>query len=154
MKNYINGNDLEDIFNTEITNAVNVFWPFPDRKASTTVNQPDRNGQQIDLQAPTFDPRTFTLNCCMSSGSISSLGTLYWGLFQLIKVKGFYSLYNDYVDMTLQVFFTKQQNLTSPYHNSKGGISIKFDLIFGEGNPFANIPVVFLVDDQNRFLVP
>ncbi|MEO7016270.1 MAG: hypothetical protein ABI067_06975 [Leifsonia sp.] len=154
MQYLINGSNLETIYGIKITNAVVPFFAFPERKASTQNNFPDQNGIQVDLTNPTFSARIFTFNCVQSSDTIANLTNTYFALFTLLKIQGTYSIYNDFVNMAVYAFYQKQANLTPPFRNSKGGVSIKFDLIFGETDPFANIPNLFLVDDQNRFLTP
>lgn len=154
MDYIINGSSLRDIYNTESTNAVPLFWPMPDKKQSVRVDLPDMNGVKIDTESPRFSARQFTLSCVMSGLTILEVKNTWFGLFSLLRIGGLYSMYNDYVDMTIYVTYSKQQNLTAPYQNSNGGLSIRFDLLFEESDPFINIPNVFLVDESNRFLVP
>lgn len=154
MKYLINGSDLKTIYGIDITNAISPFFAFPDRKASVQNDFPDENGLDIDLTVPTFSARTFTFNCVCSGSNMDDLKSKYFGLFTLLKIQGSYSVYSDWVNMSVYAYYQKQANLGIPYKNSEGGISIKFDLTFGETDPFINIPNVFLVDDQNRFLVP
>jgi hypothetical protein len=154
MRYLINGSDLQAVYGIQITNAVPPFLAFPDRKASTQNDFPDESGLQVDLTNPTFSARTFTFNCLQSAATIADLTNSYFALFTLLKIQGTYSIFNDYLNLTVYAFYQKQANLTQPYKNSQGGISIKFDLTFGETDPFANIPNIVLVDEQSRFLTP
>lgn len=154
MQYKINGSDLEVIYGIKITNAVVPFMAFPDRKASVQHDFPEVDGIDIDLAQPTFSARTFTFNCLQSADTMAELKNAYFALFNLLKIQGTYSIFCDFVNMSIFAFYQKQANLSAPFENSDGGISIRYDLTFGETNPFANIPNVFLIDDQNRFLVP
>jgi hypothetical protein len=155
MQYTINSVDLKTTYGIDIKNGVNAFLAMPDRKASVQHDFPEENGIDIDLTEPTFSARTFTFNCIQSSSTVADLQTKYWALFNLLKIAGSYAIYNDFLAATLQVYYQKQANLSNIQKNSQGGYSITYDLIFGESDPFAqNIPNVFLVDDQNRFLVP
>lgn len=154
MQYLINGTDLKEIYGIDITNSIPPFFAFPDRKASVQNDFPDENGLQIDLDSPTFSARTFTFHCVQSAATINDLKNVYFALFTLLKIQGTYSIFCDFVNMSVYAFYQKQQGLTSPFKNSLNGWSIQYDLIFGETDPFANIPSVFLVDEQNRFLTP
>jgi hypothetical protein len=154
MENYINGIGLRATFGTIVTNGVNVFYQMPELKPSVTTDFQDSNGVDTDLADKHFTSRTFVLNCTLEADNIADFNLKFWGLFGLLKINGVYSLYNDFYNMTLNVFYQKQISPSGLYQTSSGGIGQQFQLQFTEGDPFLNIPVVELVDDLNRVLVP
>lgn len=153
MTNILNGNDLYSTYGLTITNVVPALLALPDRKASVSHDFPEENGISIDLTNPAFSARTFTFNCILQADTVGDLKNRYQGLFTLLKIAGTYQFYNSFLDMTVYLFYQKQSNLTS-VNRTASGFAIKFDLQFGETDPDANLPDVYLVDDQNRFIVP
>lgn len=154
MENYLNGIGLQATFNTIVTNGVAVFYQMPSLKDSVTTNFQDTDGTDTDLDDKKFESRTFTLNCVLTAQTIDDFNTKFWGLFSILKINGVYTLYNDYYNVTLNVFYQKQISPSALYRTPTHGFAQQFQLQFGEGDPFSNIPVIELVDDLNRVLVP
>lgn len=154
MKYFFNAYDIKKDFGIDITNSVNPLLQMPDRKTSITNDMEDENGQDIDLMSPKFSSRSFPFNCTLTADTIEDFKNKYFGLFQLLKIAGVYSVYNDFLDMTVFLFFQKQTNISNMYRTSNSGYGITFVLNFGEGNPFDNIPLVALIDDVGSILIP
>lgn len=154
MKNIVNGITLEDTFNTVVPNSVKLFMALPDRKTSVSNDWEDENGLDIDLTNPTFEARTFQFQCVTRGATMEELKANYFALFTLLKISGQYTWYNDFVNMTIYVYFQKQTSMDNVYKDGNGGLAINHTLQFGETDPTLNLPNVYLVDDQNRFLVP
>lgn len=153
MKYFFNAYDIKRYFNTEILNATSEYMQLPERKKSVTNNFEDENGQDIDLVAPKFDARVFNFNCVTKGETIPIFKEKYFALFNLLKIDGRYSVYNDFLDMTLFLFFVKQTNVSNMYKTAEG-FAMTHTLVFGETNPFDNIPMVTLVDDEFNVLIP
>jgi hypothetical protein len=154
MVTILNGYDLKTTFNCVFENAVNVMWGFAQRKASLKNSFANKNGDDIDLVNPKMEARNFIFNCVVSGKDMAELKNNYFALYPILKGGNVYSLYNDVADMTMSIYYQKQSGLTSPYRNSENGYSVRFQLEFDETDPDLNIPNIYLVDDQNRFLVP
>lgn len=154
MENYLNGIGMQAEFNTIVTNGVAVFYQMPTLKDSVSTNFQDTDGTDTDLDSKTFESRTFTLNCVLTAASIAEFNAKFWGLFSVLKINGVYTLYNDFYNLTLFIFYQKQLSPSALYRTEGGGYAQQFQLQFSEGDPFLNIPVIELVDDLNRVLVP
>lgn len=153
MNYIVSGINLKEIFGVSIKNGVNAMLALPDRKQSLSHDFPEEDGIDIDLSNPTFSARDFTFNCILEGDTVEELTSRYLGLFTLLKQEGTYSIYNDFINITINVFYQKQGNL-SDIQRTSAGYAITFDLTFGEADPNTNLPTVYLVDDLNRFLVP
>lgn len=151
----INGYDLEDIFDTIVTNGVKPFLALPTAKPPLSHDFPNENGQDIDTAStPTFAARTFTFNCVTSGDDMESLKANYLGLFSLLRQPGLKTYFDDVVNMSINIIYQQQSAMDDLYDNSNGGLSVKYSLQFTEADPDDNIPTIILVDDQNRVLVP
>lgn len=155
MRYILNGYDLEQIFGIIIDKGIMQLLAFPERKDSVNHDFPDQNGIDIDLTAPRFKARSFTFDCTMYGEDFEDVKNKNYALFNILRIQGAYQLYNDFLNQTFYIYYIKQTpKSTGIYAASKGGVAIDFQLVFGETDPFGNIPTVLLVDDLNRFLVP
>lgn len=150
----LNGVDLEATFGVVIKNVVNALMALPDRKPSLSHDFPDENGLDVDLSNPTFVARDFTFNCVLTADTVENLKNQYFAFFTLLKQQGSYQLYNDFLDMTIDIYYQKQANLSGIQAITNNGYAVTFDLNFSETDSDLNIPIIYLVDEQNRFLVP
>ncbi len=154
MNYYLNGSDVKTQYGMDISNGVNMLMQLPTRKQSISNDFEDQNGLDIDLAVPKFSARQFIFECLITAPTISALQQFYFGLFSALKAGETYSLYNDYLQMTVNIYYIKQTNLGNIYRTSKAGYGIKFQLNFGERDALSNIPIVVLVDDEYNVLVP
>lgn len=150
----LNGFNLKEIFDVITDLKPNPLMAFPGRKDSTKNDFLEQNGLDIDLSAPFFSARTFVYSCICSGATIDELKQNYWGFFKLLSTSGASQLYDDVINMLAYVYYVNQSNLGIIQANNKGGYSIPFDIQFGETDPTQNVPTIYLVDGQNRFLVP
>lgn len=154
MISIINGYDLKASFNTEITKVIKPVLAWPERKDSLQHDFPEENGIDKDLSTPAFSARTFDFDMITRGATIDELKANYFGLYTVLKVLGQYTFYNDFVDEQLLLYYIKQNNLSDLFREGEIGIAMTYTLTFGELSPVTNIVDYFLVDDQNRFLVP
>lgn len=154
MKYYINGYDLQATFGVLITNGTNAFMQLPERKPSVQNDFQNQNGIDIDLFEPKFAARTFVFNCVITAPTIEAFKSQYFGLFQLLKQQDEYTVFNDWLNMMIYLYFEKQTNISNMYSTPGGGFGMMFSLQFGETDPFGNLPIVELVDDLYNILVP
>lgn len=150
----LNGKDLFGVFGTTVQKGSGSFIAFPERKGSLQHNWNDEDGLDIDLVSPKFEARDFRLQCTLISNDRSDFWTKYNGLFTELSTMGTHSLYISDLDKTYAIFYKNQSNLkklTRLEGDMKIGVS--FDLIFGETDPMDNIEAVYLVDDQDRYLI-
>ena len=153
MKTYWNGVDIKERFNISITNAGNAFQQLPQLKEKVTTKYTSENGFRTDLNKPTYEARTFLFECFIEAETVKELIAKYWAFFSLINVGEKSSLYNDFVDETIYIFYQKQNNLSQIF-KSNHGFAQTWQLQCSETNPFDNIPIVLLVDDAYNVLVP
>lgn len=150
----ISGYDLKNDFGLTITGGIPSFLAFPKRKASVQHDWPEVDGIDIDLSEPTFEARQFTLSVVLSANSRADFKNKYYGLFTLLKQEGILQLYFSDIDQTFYVYFNEQQNvkkLAKKINTDKVGI--QFDLVFGEINPEDNIEDVYIITENDEFLI-
>lgn len=153
MKTFFNGVDIKAQLNIDATNAGNMFQQMPELKDKVTVKYTSENGYRTDLVNPTYEARTFSLDFVIEAETVEDLIYNYWQLFYIFKVNERMPVYNDYVNMTIFVYYKKQNSL-SPIYKTAFGVAQTFQLQFNETDPFENIPIVTLVDDAFNVLVP
>lgn len=153
MKYFLNGVDIEATYGCVITNGMDMFFQLPGRKDSVDNDFEDEDGEDIDLTAPKFKARPFGFNCTIDSTGPSDFKTKFFGMFAILKQQDTYTLYNDFFDMTLNLYYIDQTNPSGMYKTEKG-IAMSFTLNFGETDPFGNMPIVELIDDLGNVLVP
>lgn len=150
----LNGKDLFGVFGVTVQSGSGTFLSFPERKGSLQHNWSDQDGLDIDLSAPRFEARDFRLQCTLITNSRSDFWTKYNGLFTELSAMGTHQLYVEDLDKTYTLYYKNQTNLkklTRLANNMLIGVS--FDLVFGETDPMDNIEAVYLVDDQDRYLI-
>ncbi|TAE81917.1 MAG: hypothetical protein EAY81_09410 [Bacteroidetes bacterium] len=156
----LNNKDFKGIFGIDVTTGSNTFLAFPKRKESLNKNWAELNGLEIDLQEPFFESREFKLNCCLNVvnlGNATAAKTEYWnkynGLFTELSGLGTHQLFVEDLGKTFYVYYKEQSNFQKLTSFSSGKIAVTFDLVFGETNPSDNMDAVYLVDEQDRYLI-
>lgn len=150
----LNGKDLFGVFGTTVQSGSGSFLSFPERKGSLQHNWSDQDGLDIDLTSPKFEARDFRLQCTLISDARDDFWNKYNGLFTELSTMGTHQLYVEDLDKTYTLFYKSQTNLKKLTRlNSTSQIGVSFDLIFGETDPMDNIEAVYLVDDQDRYLI-
>ncbi|MCZ4244983.1 hypothetical protein [Pedobacter punctiformis] len=161
MGSKLNNKDLESVFGVIIeSDGLNEFLAFPKRKDSLNHNWPEVNGKDIDLSNPTFEARKFTLKCVLTAlGSTDQIRndnfwSQYNGLFTELSGVGTHEIYLASIDKTFIAYYVDQQSVSKITHvDQEKKLIIKFDIIFQESDPFANIQKVYLVDQDDTFLI-
>ncbi|MEO7212661.1 hypothetical protein [Mucilaginibacter sp.] len=148
----LNGYDLKEMFGLVISNGSDTFLAYPKRKDSLQNNWPEQDGIDKDLTDPHFEARDFKLSCALIAEGREDFKTRYDALFTLLSGQGSKELYIADIDRAYHVYYKEQVNLTKLTQLNRESCGVKFDLVFAETNPFDNIPAVYLVDDQDRFL--
>lgn len=126
---------------------------WPDRKPSLENDRQDQNGIEIDLDDPKFSSREFILKCAIHATSRADFKTKYNGFRTALFSQDVHSLYSYDHDETYKVFYKKQSNFRSFDNINSDNVWCTFDVILGETNPSENMTDVYLVDDQDRFLI-
>lgn len=155
MRKFINGKDLELNYGLVISNGTNMLMQLPDRKDSQISNDfLDENGLNIVLFDARFAARTFTFDCTLTADNVEDFKIKYFGLFRLLIVNDTYTYFDEWLNMTVNIYYQKQLTPSQMYKTQSGGVGMTFQLQFGERNPFDNIPYVELADDGFNVLVP
>jgi len=159
MVNKINNKDFKTVFSTIVlAGGLDDFFAWPKRKESLSHNFPEVNGLDVDLTQPRFEARQFKLSCVLEAhGDTEDLAkanfwNLWNGLFTEISATGVHDLYLGSLNKSFSVYYINQQNVSKMSYEGKR-IVVSFDLIFGETDPNSNIPKVFLVDHNDRYLI-
>lgn len=160
IKYKLNNKDFKAVFGIDVSIGSGSFLAFPKRKDSLSKNWAEVNGLDIDLDEPFFEAREFKLNCCLNIvnlGNPQAATTDFWnkynGLFTELSGMGTHQLYIDDLGKTFYVYYKEQGNISKITPISSGKIAVTFDLIFAEVSPTANISAVYLVDEQDRYLI-
>lgn len=155
----INNKNLAALFGTFISkDGYDDFIAFPARKESLKKNWADQNGQQVDLANPYFEPRRFKLSCMLralgatAAEKKENFWNQYNALFTELSLPGSIDLYIEPLGKTFTVFYVDQSGIDKKGIEAKR-MFITFDLIFEETDPSVNIPKVFLVDENDNFLI-
>lgn len=156
----INGKGFESVFGVIVTkDAANdrvsedSFMQWSDRKESLRVDRQDRNGDLIDLSEPKFESREFILTCHLKATDRADFFTKYEAFRTEFYSADTHQLYIQDHNRTYQVYYKKQANFKSLSNINNDGIWCRFEIILGERNPFDNQLPIFLVDDQDRYLI-
>ena len=159
MASKLNNKDIRALFGLYIErDGYDDFLSFPKRKESLKKNWADQNGQQVDLSEPFFEPRQFRLKCVLKAigNTIQEKKENFWNqynaLFTELKQPGSLDLYIEALGKTFTLFYVDQANVDKKGIETKR-MFITFDLIFEETDPSINIPDVFLVDENDNFLI-
>ncbi len=153
MSYTLNGKDLETLFGVTVTDGSDTFLAFPKRKKSLSHNYQDKNGIDIDLSEPYFEARPFKLSCALVADSRVLFWEKYNGLFTELSLPGILDLYISDLDKTFNIYYEDQQNVGKITALDGGEVCVKFDLLFSETDPADNMTAVYLVDEQDRFLI-
>lgn len=155
----INGKGLYEIFGTRVIKDAGTressdsFMQWPDRKSSLTIDREDSDGIEIDLADPKFSPREFVLTCAMEADDRADFFNKYNGLRTEFFSAETHELYILDHDKTYYVYYKSQRNYKSLTNINQDGVWATFEIILGERNPSQNMEAVYLVDDQDRYLI-
>lgn len=149
----LNGKNLYNVFGLMVNSGSDTFLRYPKRKDSLSNNWLDENGLDIDLEAPRFESREFTLKCTLEATGRADFWNKYNGLFTELGGTGTHTLYVPDLDKTYTLFYKEQNNLSKLTNLANNVVYVSFDLVFGETNPTENIEPVYLVDSDDRFLI-
>lgn len=150
----IDGYDWKTSFGAIITGGIPSFLAFPKRKDSVQHDWPEVDGIDIDLSAPTFEARQFTLSITMDATGRDDFKTKYYGLFTVLKQLGSRTLYFADIDLEFTCFFVEQQNVKKNIRKMNGPkVSVSFDLIFKETDPADNIDDVYIITENDEFII-
>lgn len=155
----INGKWLKSLFgitvykDSGVRESSDSFMAWPDRKESLTVERQDEDGLQVDLASPKFASREFVLKCALNANNRADYFNKYNGFRTEVFAADTHELYVADQDQLYYVYYKKQANFKTLSNINNDGVWATFDVIFGERNPSENMQSVYLVDDQDRFLI-
>jgi hypothetical protein len=152
MQYKLNGFDLRETYGVVISNGSDTFLAFPKRKESLEHNWQEQDGIDKDLAEPHFEAREFRLTCALIANGLIDFNSKYNAFFTELAKQGVHDLYIKDLDRAFKVYYKDQENMSKITQLDRVKCAVKFELIFGETNPADNIPTVYLVDDEDRFL--
>lgn len=153
----LNNKGMIEVFGTIVTReSSDSFLAYAARKDSLTIDREDEDGIQIDLAAPKLKSREFILNCTIVANNRADYMNYYNGLFTELIGADTHTIYIKDHDKTYSVYYKEQRGLKK-YGNldttAADKIGVSFQLVLGERNPAENIDFVYLVDNQDRYLI-
>lgn len=149
----MNGKDLRHVFGVIFQpGATDDFVNFPAAKSSLEHDFPETSGIDKDLSQPVAAAREFSIKCAMIASSRDDFWNKHDGLFTELTTPGVKELYIPDQDRTYYLYYKKMENATKLSQINRDHVGIKFTLVLGELDPFANITKIILVDDQRRYL--
>lgn len=151
---FIDGIDLWN-FKTIVSRGSEDFLRYPARKQSMEHNWPNQNGVEVDLTKVYFDARDITLECAIICQSEADFWTSYKGLLALMAQPGKRRI--EIAEFSGQQFFVHYKDCAvySRFTRIKDSnlIANKFNITLTENEPSIDNTVVYIVDEQGRFLV-
>jgi len=151
MANALNGKDLKALFGVQVIKTDD-FLNRPKPKDSLENDFQDQDGLDKDLSARKLASRTFELPCALIATSRDDFHTKYDGLFTELTKGGLQELYLEDLDRTYYLYYEDQQPVTKLTQIDREHVGIKFTIIFSETDPLSNITIIYLIDDQDRYL--
>lgn len=155
----INGKGLKAVFGITVykengaRESSDSFMAWPKRKDSLTVDRQDQDGIQIDLTDPKVASREFVIKCALNAADRTDYFNKYNGFRTEVLGAETHEVYVADQDQLYYVFYKEQQNFKTLSNIDNDGVWATFDVVFGETNPNENMQFIYLVDDQDRYLI-
>lgn len=151
---YLNGKDLFLIFGVMLEKgSTNDFLKYPDKKDSIEHDWQDANGIDVDLSRIFVKQKEINIKCLMIGVSTEDFWNKYRYFFAEWLTPGLKRFTVSEFDQSFFVYYkssSEPKRFTRIKNTTK--IIFEFSLNIIEQEP-ANIRDVFIVDEQNRFLV-
>jgi hypothetical protein len=155
---FIDGKDFWTLFSIMVESGSDDFLKYPSKKDSITRNWSDADGTDVDLSAVYFNSRDISLRCAMLADSETDFWTKYEAFINQWKLPGSHrievsefglrSFYCYYRDTSQFTRFTRVRD-----GNGQIKIACKFTLNITESEPQLNSNNVFIITQDNRFLI-
>lgn len=128
----LNGLNLFDTFNLVIQTGTAELLEFPERKEILSNDWREENGQEYDLENPTFKDKEITLSCAIATDTDAEFWTNYNALFNELKKEGFANLFIWDHGKNYDVFYKKSSSFRKATKRLKNvnKIFVKFNLTF------------------------
>jgi hypothetical protein len=151
----LNGIDHKTVYGLTISAVTESFLTWPKLKPGVSHDFNDQNGIVQDLSEVYVESRQLKFSCNMITGPLVDFKNKWYGLYTLLTTPGIKSFYRAALDQTFYFFYTEQQNVKLLTKNVADApqIGITFDLLVTELDPNDNMPKVFLVTEDNKFLI-
>ena len=156
----IDGKDFWTIFSIIVESGSSDFLKYPSKKESITRNWSDADGIDIDLSAIFFNARDISLRCAIIADDEADFWLKYEAFIVQWKQPGVHriavgdfglrSFYCFYKDTTS---FEKFTRISDEYDGNRVKVACKFTLNITEGEPKLNNNNVFIITQDNRFLI-
>lgn len=155
----LDGNDIDTLYGITVykdsgsRESSDSFLAWPKRKDSLTVDRQDQDGMRIDLNDPKVASREFILKCAIKAANRDDFYQKYNGFRTAVLGAETHTIYSYDLNQTFNVFYKEQQNFKTLSNVNQDNVWATFDVVFGETNPNENMQFVYLVDDQDRYLI-
>lgn len=154
MQAAIKGYDLQESFGARITAGMDQFMLYGTAKATVEHDFPEVDGIDKDLPPVKIEARKFTVTFTLIAQGRDDFMLKYWGFRTVLKSSGLLDFYYAGYDKTYYVRYIDQQNykqLTPSLTSIPCGA--QFQIIFEETDPNANIEDVYIITEDDDYLI-
>lgn len=154
---YIDGADLYLVYGIFISAGSDDLLKIPKRKESITHDWLDENGVDVDLSRVFLESRDITLECNFLANSKDDFWYKYNSFIATLTKPGLRRLELSEFGKSYYVYYKECSSWKRFARiNSgpeKGRIACKFTITFTEKNPTIDASNVYIITDDNRFMI-
>ncbi|RPE05558.1 hypothetical protein EGT74_24555 [Chitinophaga lutea] len=154
---YIDGADLYLVYGILIASGSDDFLRLPDRKESITNDWLDENGIDIDLSRVFLKSKECTLECAILAANEIDFWTKYDSFFAMLIKPGLRRLEITELSSSFYVYYKDCPSYdrvtrikTGPH---AGKVGAKFSITFVEQKPRLDASNVYVITQNNKFII-
>lgn len=154
---FMDGKDLFLVYGIIIEAGSDDLLKFPDRKDSISHDWMDENGIDIDLSRVFFEPREISLQCAILANNGTDFWNKYGAFLAMLAQPDLRRLEVTELSSSYYVFYKQCTSFTRftriKIGSNAGKVASKFTLTLVEKAPAIDSSNVYLITDDNRFLI-
>jgi len=154
---YIDGADLYMIYGVTISAGSDDLLKYPKRKESITHDWLDENGVDVDLSRVFLESREVTLQCNFIVRSKAEFWPKYSAFIAMLIKPGLRRLELSEFGKSYYVYYKECSSFTRfsriASGPATGKIACKFTITLVEKNPTIDASNVYIITDDNRFMI-
>ncbi|SEV88959.1 hypothetical protein SAMN05428988_0162 [Chitinophaga sp. YR573] len=154
---WMDGKDLYLVYGVTIESGSDDLLKFPKRKSSISHDWQDENGIDVDLSRVYFESRPVTLSCNLIVSTPEEFRIKYNAFIAMLVQPDLRRLELAEFGTSYYVYYSECPSFTR-YTRIKiginaGKVACKFQINLIEKNPTVDASNVFIITDDNRFLI-
>ena len=154
---YMDGKDLFLVYGVIVEKGMDDLLKIPDRKDSIEHDWKDENGLDVDLSRVFFEAREVSLQCAILADTDADFFNKYTGFIAMLAQPDLRRLEVSSLSRSFYVFYkscTSWVRETKVRGRGEGEkIGFKFTITFIEKNPTIDSSNVFMITDDNMFMI-